>query len=79
MRTRRSWRNQDRLHKAMSRELWLKALAEAKEPALAALRLCLAEIEQFHSTAYPECQGGCPAHEAMTAARAVLGAPKQGR
>ena len=38
----------------------------------AALRLCLAEIEQFHHTAYPDCTGGCPAHEAMHAARSVL-------
>lgn len=38
-----------------------------------ALRLCLAEIEQFHATAYPSCDGGCPAHEAMDAARKALG------
>lgn len=41
----------------------------------AALELCLNEIEQFHSTAYPGCGGGCPAHEAMEAARAALGIP----
>jgi hypothetical protein len=40
--------------------------------AKAALRLCLAEIEQFHRTAYPDCTGGCPAHEAMDTARRVL-------
>lgn len=43
---------------------------------LHALRLCLKEIEQFHSTAYPDCKGGCPGHEAMDAARAALAEPK---
>lgn len=37
-----------------------------------ALRLCLAEIEQFHHAAYHDCKGGCPAHEAMDAARTAL-------
>ena len=37
-----------------------------------ALRLCLKEIEQFHSTAHPKCEGGCPAHEAMDAAKKAL-------
>lgn len=41
-----------------------------------ALRLCLQEIEQFHSLAYPECTGGCPAHEAMKAAREALNLPE---
>lgn len=44
----------------------------------AALRLCLTEIEQFHSTAYPGCTGGCPAHEAMNAAKAALRKAEQG-
>lgn len=38
-----------------------------------ALRLCLLEIEQFHSTAYPKCEGGCPAHQAIAEARKALG------
>lgn len=101
MRTRRSWRNQDRL--------WRELGGAAKQPhrkrrtpkrrakpaqlpssqdgtryavgvleidecdGIRALRLCLAEIEQFHSRAYPDCAGGCPAHEAMAAAKKVLG------
>lgn len=73
MRTRRSWRNQDRLYNAQSREIFAAAVKERLTPAHAALRLCLAEIEQFHRTAYPKCEGGCPAHEAMNAARAILG------
>ena len=38
-----------------------------------ALRLCIAEIEAFHHLAYPDCTGGCPAHEALAAARKAVG------
>ena len=72
MKTRRSWRNQDRLYKSQGREIFAAAVRERIAPAHAALRLCLLEIEQFHSAAYPKCDGGCPAHEAMAAARAEL-------
>lgn len=30
------------------------------------------EIEQFHSTAYPKCEGGCPAHEALDKLKAAI-------
>lgn len=52
-------------------------LAEQHDMA-GALRLCLHEIEQYHAFAYPKCGGNCPAHEAMTAARAAL-AHQEGR
>ena len=54
-------------------------IAKHVEPSAAqtrnALRLCHEEIRQFHSLAYPDCDGGCPAHQAMAAASAVLNPP----
>jgi hypothetical protein len=69
-RKRPGWRAAERTFKSLSRDLERKA---HESRYAAALRLCLREIEQFHSTAYPDCDGGCPAHEAMAAAKAALG------
>lgn len=41
-----------------------------------ALKACIKEIEQFHATAYPDCDGGCPAHEALALAKAALDDPE---
>lgn len=30
------------------------------------------EIDQFHRSAYPDCDGGCPAHEAIAAIRVAV-------
>lgn len=67
------WRSAQRTHNFLTRDLQNKAAREAAENRYGkALRLCLTEIEQFHSHAYPECDGFCPAHEAMGAARKAL-------
>lgn len=47
-------------------------LATVRMPWPVALGMCLEEIEQFHRTAYPTCDGDCPAHRAMAAARTAL-------
>ena len=73
MRTRTSPRNQDALWRSLGMDL-ARHGARANAEALAALRLCLQEIEQAHRHHYPDCPGFCPAHEAMAAARKVLGA-----
>jgi hypothetical protein len=57
----------------ISRQVLTAAVNERIRSAHAALRLCLTEIEQFHREHHPTCTGGCPGHEAMQAARAVLG------
>lgn len=75
MRRRRGLRAQQATYNHLSREIAKQARDSRLERAHAALRLCLLEIEQFHSRAYPDCDGGCPAHEAMAAARSVLGPP----
>lgn len=50
------------------------ANAQAERQALIdALKLCAAEIQQFHAAYHPECDADCPAHEAMKAARLALG------
>ena len=53
----------------MGADLARRAGEERFKPALQA---CLLEIEQFHNAAYPKCEGGCPAHEAMDLARKAL-------
>ena len=69
MRKRKGVRAQDRDYKYITREMQ----ADAKKARWRhTLELCLHEIEQFHSKAYPGCDDGCPAHEAMAAARAAL-------
>ena len=35
------------------------------EALIKASLLAYTEIYQFHHTAYPDCKGGCPAHEAL--------------
>jgi hypothetical protein len=49
------------------------AAAARKDKTRRALELCVAEIDQFHTRAHPDCTGGCPACEAMDAARVLLG------
>jgi hypothetical protein len=39
---------------------------------LEACFLAWVEIDQFHSTAYPKCDGGCPAHEALDRIKAAV-------
>ncbi len=64
-------RNRFNAHGRELQQLAERARARTRyEPAL---RLCLQEIEQFHSTAYPKCEGGCPAHQSIAAARKALG------
>ena len=48
---------------------------QERENLRTALRLCVREIEQFHSHAYPECKGECPAHAAMNGAYDLIGKP----
>lgn len=68
------WRSQERTYNYLTRDLQRKAAEErAANRFRRPLELCLKEIEEFHHTAYPKCQGGCPAHEAMAAARTALG------
>ena len=71
-RKRQGLRAQDRNWNYATRQIAKAARDERLENAKAALRLCLLEIQQFHHKAYPECTGGCPAHEAMDAATKVL-------
>lgn len=67
---RRSRRDGEHTYKAIGRSLADSAARAHFEPALRALML---EVEQFHHTAYPDCDGGCPAHAALALARAALG------
>lgn len=75
MRKRQSVDVQNRNYKRITGEIKQAAKAERIESLAVALRLCLLEIEQFHNKAYPGCDGGCPAHEAMNAAREALKPP----
>lgn len=65
-------RSQARTLNWLSHDLFKRAVAEAKKPLEEALKLCLKEIEQYHSFEFPHCRGGCSAHEAMDAARKAL-------
>jgi hypothetical protein len=67
-----SHRTAERRYKQTGIQL-AQAAARDADRLRAALRLCLTEIEQFHAHYYPKCDGGCPAHEAMDAARSALG------
>ncbi len=71
-RKRQGLRAQDRTFNHITRTMAREANESRLKTACAALQLCLTEIEQFHSRAYPECTGGCPAHEAMDAAKKAL-------
>jgi hypothetical protein len=48
------------------------SLMAAAPDLLEACFLAWVEIDQFHSTAYPKCEGGCPAHEAMDRIKAAV-------
>lgn len=68
------WRTLRNRYNYLSRDLQNRAAEErAANKYRAALKLCLLEIEQFHHLAYADCKGGCPAHEAMSAAKKALG------
>ena len=41
--------------------------------AIVACKAALLEIEQFHSTAYPDCDEDCPAKETISRLRAIIG------
>ena len=72
-RKRLGWRAAERTYNYLTRELAKKARDSWLDECKAALRLCYEEVRQFHSYAYPECSGGCPAHEAMAAAERFFG------
>lgn len=72
MRKRKGLRAQEKDYRAITRDMQRELRLSRETQLLDALKLCLKEIEQFHSTAYPECVGGCPAHEAMSAARMAI-------
>lgn len=77
MRKRKGLKAQMRDYNAITRGI---RAAAARERAInqvnaltVALELCAKEIWQFHRAAYPDCAGGCPAHEALRAAFSALG------
>ncbi len=73
MSRRKSYGAGERVYNYTRDLLRFKAAKEAAENRYgAALRLCLAELEQMHAHHYPNCEGGCPAHEAINAARKAL-------
>lgn len=72
MRKRRGLRAQQHTYNAITRDIQRSALNARIAELEKALRLCVTEIEQFHHRAYPGCTGGCPAHEALDAARGAL-------
>lgn len=47
-----------------------EAARESLRPVIEALVL---QVVEFHQHAYPECEGGCPAQEAVAEAKKALG------
>jgi len=72
MRKRSGWRAAERTYKHLTGELASRARSEREAEQRAALALCIRELEQIHTLAYPDCTGGCPAHEALGAARKAV-------
>lgn len=64
MRTRRSPKNQDRLFKALFQQQLGPTIKEAQE--------CRTTLANLHQGLYPECDGGCPSEEYLTALDAAV-------